>query len=194
MTREEEQILAVLDAIASNEKASQRDLSRATGLNLATVNLLLRKLTESGLVELRSLSRNPNRLGYLYRLTPNGLREKSRLTVQYALRTWKEYSQTMERLRASLVSLAASGDGRLVLVGANEVAEMLVEAGCKIDGINIGGIVDPNCAGEMRCDVKVVAHARHVAFDRAILCLPLETGVAEIARRTGIEENKVWRV
>jgi hypothetical protein len=82
----------------------------------------------------------------------------------------------------------------LVLVGANEVADMLVEAGSKIDGINIVGIVDPNYAGETRCDIKIVAHARHLAFDRAIFCLPTETGAAEIGKRTGIEENKVWRV
>jgi EPS-associated MarR family transcriptional regulator len=194
MTREEEQTLAVLDAIASNSKASQRDLSRATGLNLAKVNFLLRKLAEKGFVKLRNVSRNPNKLGYLYLLTPRGLLEKSRLTVQFASRTWKEYTRTIERLRASLISLAEFGNCHLVLVGANEVAEMVLEAGSKINGINIVGIVDPNYAGETRRDIKVVAHASHIAFDRAIFCLPTETGAAEIAKRTGIEEDKVWRV
>jgi EPS-associated MarR family transcriptional regulator len=194
MTREEEQILSILDAIASNSKASQRDLSKATGLNLATVNFLLRKLAEKGFVKLRNVSKNPNKLGYLYLLTPGGLLEKSRLTVRFASRTWKEYTKTIERLRVSLIALAESGGCHLVLVGANEVADMVVEAGAKIDGINIVGIVDPNYAGETRRDIKVVAHARHVAFDRAIFCVPTETGAADMAQRTGIEENKVWRV
>jgi DNA-binding Lrp family transcriptional regulator len=194
MTRQEEQILSILDAIASNSTASQRDLSKATGLNLAKVNFLLRKLTQEGLVQLRNVSRNPNKLGYLYLLTPHGLLEKSRLTIRFASRTWKEYTKTIARLRASLKSLAESGDCHLVLVGANEVADMMVEAGSKLDGINIVGIVDPNYAGKTRRDIKVVAHARHIVFDRAIFCVPTATGAAEIAKRTGIEENKMWQV
>jgi DNA-binding Lrp family transcriptional regulator len=194
MTREEEQILSILEAIASNSTASQRDLSKATGLNLAKVNFLLRALADNGLVQLRSVSRNPNKLGYMYSLTPPGLLEKSRLTMRFASRTWKEYTRTIERLRASLISLAESGDCHLVLVGANEVADMMVEAGSKLDGINIVGIVDPNYAGKTRCDIRVVAHASHIAFDRAIFCFPTETGAADIAKWTGIEENKVWRV
>ncbi|MCP4604318.1 MAG: winged helix-turn-helix transcriptional regulator, partial [Proteobacteria bacterium] len=74
-------MLSVLDAISLNSKVSQRDLSKATGLNLAKVNFLLRRLAEKGFVKLRNISKNPNKLGYLYFLTPRGLTEKSRLTI-----------------------------------------------------------------------------------------------------------------
>lgn len=194
MTEQEDQLLSVLDAISLNSRASQRDLSRATGLNLAKVNYLLRKLTEKGYVKLRNVSRNPNKLGYLYLLTPHGLTEKSRLTVRFAARTWREYSRTIEMLRASLARLAESGDRRIALVGANEVTDMIIEAATKIKEIDIVCIVEPARAGERRAEVPVVADMRGIGFDRAILCLDREPGATEMAIRAGIDKERLWHV
>jgi EPS-associated MarR family transcriptional regulator len=194
MTQEEEQVLSVLDAIALNSRTSQRDLSRTTGLNVAKVNYLLRKMTEKGFVKLRNVSRNPNKLGYLYLLTPRGLTEKSRLTVRFAARTWREYSRTMDILRTSLARLAASGEQAIVLVGANEVADMVIEAGSGTPGIRVVGIVDPAGAGSRRGDVPVLADVRQLAYDRAILCVDQEPGATEMAFLAGIEKDKLWQV
>jgi EPS-associated MarR family transcriptional regulator len=193
-TAEEAQILSVLDAIALNAEATQRELSRTTGLNLAKVNFLLKRLAEKGFVKLRNVSRNPNKLGYLYILTPQGLSEKSRLTVRFAARTWQEYSRTVDRLGSSLLELAGLGVARVALLGANEVAGMVLEASAGVPEIEVVGIVDPRRAGESRRGVPVVARAGELEFDRAIPCDQTEEGLAEYAEKVGVEEDRLWLV
>jgi EPS-associated MarR family transcriptional regulator len=191
---EEGQILSVLDAIASNRKASQRDLSKATGLNLAKVNFLLRRLAEKGFVKLRNVSRNPNKLGYLYILTPRGITEKSRLTIRFAARTWREYSSFIGRLRRSLEQLVENGRQKVLLVGGNEVADMVLEAGADIQGLEIVGVVDPKRQGETRRGVPVVAAAAEIIYDWAIPCEHQGLELDELAGKVGISKDKLWLV
>jgi EPS-associated MarR family transcriptional regulator len=191
---EETQILSVLDAIALDSHVSQRDLSRLTGLNLAKINYLLRKLAEKGFVKLRNISKNKNKFLYLYILTPHGIAEKSRLTVRFAARTWREYSQIIMRLRESLTRLVESGAARVVLVGANEVSDMVFEAGHGLKGFSVVGIVDPARAGEKCCGMRVATHARDIEFDRAIACVLAEADLGDTAKRAGIGEDKLWLV
>ena len=191
---EEVQVLSVIDAIASNHKASQRELSRATGLNVAKVNFLLRKLAEKGFVKLRNYSRNPNKLGYLYILTPRGLTEKSRLTMRFAARTWRDYSNTIDRLRKSLVQLVETGETRVVLLGSSEVVDMVFEAGRDIDELNIVGIVDPGRNGETRRGVPIIASAAQTSYDWAIPCEHTESEIGELAKSVGISDKKMWLI
>ncbi len=183
-----------MDAIALNSTASQRDLSRETGLNLAKVNFLLRRLAEKGFVKLRNGQRNPNKLGYLYILTPRGLSEKSRLTVRFAARTWREYSRTIERLRESLARLVGSGGRRVLLLGASEVVDMVFEAGTDIDGLEIIGIIDPTRNGEKRRGIPIMAAIDGIEFDWAVPCDHAESSPSELAKKAGIEEEKLWLV
>ncbi len=191
---EEDQVLSVLDAIALNSKASQRDLSRTTGLNLAKVNYLLRKLAGKGFVKLRNVSKNPNKLGYLYILTPHGLAEKSRLTVRFAARTWNQYSKTIERFKNSIDRLLETGAHQVLLLGATEVADMVLEAAVDVNDIIIVGIVDPSSAGETRRGIPVVADAQKIEFDRAIPCDHTEIALDELAAKTGINAERLWLV
>ncbi|MCP4676972.1 MAG: winged helix-turn-helix transcriptional regulator [Deltaproteobacteria bacterium] len=186
--------MSVMDAIAINSKASQRDLSRETGLNLAKVNFLLRRLAEKGFVKLRNVQKNPNKLGYLYILTPRGLSEKSRLTVRFAARTWREYSRTIERLRKSLTRLVGSGGNRVLLLGASEVVDMIFEASADIDNLEIIGIIDPTRDGEKRRGVPVVSAIVDIEFDWAVPCDHTESSLSELAKEVGIEEEKLWLV
>ncbi len=186
--------MSVLDAIALNADASQRELSKETGLNLAKVNFLLKRLAEKGFVKLRNVSRNPNKLGYLYILTPRGLTEKSRLTVRFASRTWSEYSQTIERFRESLKRLVNVDEKRIVLLCANEVADMVLEAGAAIDGLHVVGIVDPRRAGSRRRGVPIVANASEIEFDWAVPCDHADSTLSELAAEAGIEEERLWLV
>ena len=55
-----------------------------------------------GLVSIENVSRNPNRLGYVYFLTPKGITEKARLTRRFLQRKVAEY----ERLQQEIDTLA----------------------------------------------------------------------------------------
>lgn len=184
----------MLDALERNNGASQRDLSRATGLNLAKVNFLLRKLAGKGHLKLRNVSANPNKLRYLYILTPRGIAEKSRLTMSFVQRTLTQYGEILERLRRGLERLAAVGGRRVVLLGANDVADMVIEAAAGVEGIDIVAIVDPAHDGKERRGYRIVASFDGLAFDRIIPCDEAGPSVTEIAGRTGVEEERIWLV
>jgi MarR family transcriptional regulator, temperature-dependent positive regulator of motility len=194
MTPEETQVLSVLDAIERDNGASQRDLSRATGLNLAKVNFLLRKLAEKGHLKLRNVSVNPNKLRYLYILTPHGIAEKSRLTMSFVQRTLAQYGEILERLRHSLERLVALGGRRVVLLGDNEVADMVIEAAAGVEGIEIVAIVDPAHKSGERRGLGIVPSFEGLAFDRVIPCDEAGPSAAEVAGRTGVEEERIWLV
>jgi EPS-associated MarR family transcriptional regulator len=51
----------------------------------------LRALIERGLVKASNFSRNPNKLGYAYVLTPAGIAEKTLLTGRFLKRKVEEY-------------------------------------------------------------------------------------------------------
>lgn len=187
---EEAQILSVLDAIAVNNDASQRELSKATGLNVAKVNHLLKKLVEKGWLKLRNVSRNPNKLGYLYILTPSGISQKSRLTIRFARRTWKVYSETLDKLRDSLRQLKETGAKTVVLLGANEVTDMLLEVLKEDEELEVVAIVDPGNRSKSRKGIPVVAETKGIEFDRAISCEHLE--LRELKERFGVGEGELW--
>ncbi len=184
-------MLSVLDAISVNNDASQRELSRATGLNVAKVNHLLKKLVTKGCVKLRNVQRNPNKLGYLYILTPNGITEKSRLTIRFARRTWMEYSKTLEKLRERLVQLSGEDVSRVVLLGANEVADMVLDVSKETE-LSVVAIVDSETTGESRKGVPIVASANGIAFDKAILCS--QSSLEELPEKFDVDVSKVWLV
>ena len=53
---------------------------------------VLNALIEKGYVKAKNFKNNPSKSGYLYLLTPDGLREKSRLTGKFILRKREEYN------------------------------------------------------------------------------------------------------
>jgi MarR family transcriptional regulator, temperature-dependent positive regulator of motility len=194
ITQEEVQILSVLDAIEVDHRASQRDLSRATGLNLAKVNYLLRRLADKGQLKLRNVSQNPNKLRYLYILTPGGLAEKSRLTMRFAARTWREYSESIERFRTRLIQLTVDGSCRVILLGANEVTDMVVEAGSDVEGLEFISIYEPSLKGESRRGIPVIDELKAIQFDRVIPCDDTEFSLPAVQVELGIPKGKIWLV
>lgn len=55
------------------------------------MNYCLRALIERGLVKVGNFSRNPNKFGYAYVLTPAGIAEKMLLTGRFFRREVEEY-------------------------------------------------------------------------------------------------------
>ncbi len=71
------------------------------GISLGAVNYCLRALIERGLVKASNFSRNPNKLGYAYVLTPAGIAEKTMLTGRFLKRKLEEF----EALRLEIDAL-----------------------------------------------------------------------------------------
>ena len=86
---------------------SQRELAEALGVSVGAANYCLKALVEKGWVKLENFQKNPNKLGYLYLLTPMGIAAKAQLTARFLRRKVAEY----DALRAEIDQLQAEVDG-----------------------------------------------------------------------------------
>ena len=93
--------LAVLRLLEQRPDLSQRDLSEALGLSLGKTHYVLHSLLDKGQVKAGNFRRSDNKLAYAYMLTPQGLREKLRLTKAFLSRKEAEF----EQLRRTIATL-----------------------------------------------------------------------------------------
>ena len=99
----EERDLKAMRLLENNPNLSQRELAEALGVSLGATNYCLKALVDKGWVKLENFQRNPNKLGYLYILTPQGLSAKTALTARFLKRKLAEY----ESLKAEIEALQA---------------------------------------------------------------------------------------
>ena len=99
----EERDLQAMRLLENNPNLSQRELAEALGVSLGATNYCLKALVDKGWVKLENFQRNPNKLGYLYILTPQGLSAKTALTARFLKRKLAEY----ESLKAEIEVLQA---------------------------------------------------------------------------------------
>ena len=92
--------LDLLRKLESSPHFTQRELSKEMGVSLGKVNYCIKKLTEKGLIKLSNFSHNQNKMGYAYLLTPNGIEEKSRLTISFLKRKLIEYEILKKEINA----------------------------------------------------------------------------------------------
>jgi len=83
----------VLRKIKSKPYSSQRALASELGFSLGKLNYCLKALKNKGLIKIRNFQNNPNKLGYVYVLTPKGISEKTKLTLNFMKRKMKEYDE-----------------------------------------------------------------------------------------------------
>ena len=86
--------LQILRQIERNPLISQRELSRATGVSLGLINILLKKFLRTGYMQVSQL--NKRKLEYV--LTPQGFLAVTRKTYQYANRTIRDYQHLYSQL------------------------------------------------------------------------------------------------
>ena len=89
----------VLRKIKSKPYSSQRALASELGFSLGKLNYCLKALKNKGLIKIRNFQNNPNKLGYVYVLTPKGISEKTKLTLNFMKRKMKEYDELKEELK-----------------------------------------------------------------------------------------------
>ena len=92
---------SLLKTLEENPELSQRDLAKRLGVSLGKVNFCLNALVEKGSLKIKNFRSSDNKLTYAYLLTPRGVEEKARITVQFLKYKMQEY----ERLRAEIEEL-----------------------------------------------------------------------------------------
>ena len=89
----------VLRKIQKKPKSSQRELAEELGFSLGKLNYCLRALKSKGLIKISNFKKNPNKLNYIYVLTPKGITTKTKLTVNFMKRKMKEYDELKNELK-----------------------------------------------------------------------------------------------
>ena len=85
--------LNLLRKIKNKPKSTQRELAEELGFSLGKLNYCLKALKTKGLVKITNFKKNPNKLNYIYVLTPKGISEKTKLTVNFMKKKMKEYDE-----------------------------------------------------------------------------------------------------
>tara|TARA_B100000242_G_scaffold244134_1_gene184438 strand:- start:894 stop:1214 length:321 start_codon:yes stop_codon:yes gene_type:complete len=88
----------VLRRIQNNPKSSQRKLAEDLGFSLGKLNYCLKSLQEKGLVKIKNFKKNPSKINYVYVLTPKGIAEKTKLTINFMKRKMAEYDELKSEL------------------------------------------------------------------------------------------------
>ena len=106
---------ALLEAVERGRISNQRELSRAIGLSLGKTHYLLKGLVDRGLVKVGNFSRSQNKLGYVYLLTPSGVKEKVMVTKRFLAAKEREYESLkyeIEKLKKELSSVDSDEGAR----------------------------------------------------------------------------------
>ena len=94
----------VLRKIQKKPKSSQRELASDLGFSLGKLNYCLKALQSKGLVKMENFKKNPNKINYFYVLTPSGIVEKTKLTINFMKRKMQEYDDLKNEIENSNIS------------------------------------------------------------------------------------------
>ena len=89
----------VLRKIQSKPNSTQRALAEELGFSLGKLNYCLKALKNKGLVKIAHFKKNRNKLNYIYVLTPKGISEKTKLTINFMARKMKEYEELKKEIK-----------------------------------------------------------------------------------------------
>ena len=88
----------VLRKINKKPNSTQRELAEELGFSLGKLNYCLRALKDKGLIKMKNFEKNPDKINYIYVLTPRGITEKTKLTINFMKRKMKEYEELKKEI------------------------------------------------------------------------------------------------
>lgn len=89
----------VMRLLEANPEMSQRDVARALGVSVGKANYCLRALVVKGCIKATNFRNSRNKAAYMYLLTPQGVNEKARLTVEFLQRKVREYEALRDEIK-----------------------------------------------------------------------------------------------
>jgi EPS-associated MarR family transcriptional regulator len=103
---QEDTYYRVMRLLEENPDLTQRELAEKLGVSVGGLNYCLKALTEKGLVKMQNFTSSKNKFGYVYVLTPTGIKEKAKLTGHFLKRKMEEY----EALKAEIEAITAKSN------------------------------------------------------------------------------------
>ncbi|MBE1290336.1 MAG: MarR family EPS-associated transcriptional regulator [Rhodobacteraceae bacterium] len=88
----------ILRSLQDNPEMTQRELAKQVGVSTGGIHYVLNALVEKGMLKLSNFTAAEDKRRYAYKLTPQGIAEKARLTRRFMIRKLAEY----EALKAEI--------------------------------------------------------------------------------------------
>ena len=92
------ELLNILRKINSENELSQRKLAKDLNFSLGKLNYCLKSLKKSGLIKIQNFRDNKNKINYIYKLTPKGISQKTKLTISFMKKKMREYDELRSEL------------------------------------------------------------------------------------------------
>ncbi|HHT9160154.1 MAG TPA: winged helix-turn-helix transcriptional regulator [Candidatus Brocadiaceae bacterium] len=110
----------ILQSIENGEQISQRQLSSQLGINVASINFAIKKLTKRGFVKM--LGANPRRMRYI--LTPKGITEKTQIAYKFFDRNFHFYKAVRKDVEDKINNISFNDRNRIALYGVTDLMEL----------------------------------------------------------------------
>ena len=88
----------VLRKIQKKPDVTQRELAAQLGFSLGKLNYCLRALKEKGLIKINNFNQSKKKMNYLYKLTPEGISTKTKLTINFMKKKMIEYDELKKEI------------------------------------------------------------------------------------------------
>ncbi len=157
--------LKVLEAIAQNDRTTQRGLASHVGIALGLTNLYLKRLIRKGYI--KCVNVQSNRVRYL--ITPKGIAQKTRLTYEFMEYSLHVFREGRNHLKLMLRPYVERQNARVAIYGTGEAAELaylcLREFGLEPVAVFDNG----STAAFFNIPVRLPQECGEVAFDALIV-------------------------
>ncbi len=121
MTPEELRTLTLFNTVENSPEINQRQLAQELDVSLGLTNTYFQRVLKKGWVRAKQVK--PRR--WLYFLTPQGVLEKSRLSLSYMHRTLQSFRELKSKGDEHLRILSEKGVQGIHLCGDNDLTEVL---------------------------------------------------------------------
>src|SRR6056297_2733433 len=123
-----EKITDVLNILDQEDNPSQREIAEKTGFSLGLVNILIKKCAKKGLLKIEKL--NSRNIKYI--LTPEGIKEKTKKTINYVQRSYR----AIQKMQIRVAELAGEYKNRTIYVlnsDNDEITELVQDTLKRLD-------------------------------------------------------------
>ena len=89
----------ILRVIEKKSDSTQRSIANELDISLGKLNYCLVELKKKGLIKINNFKKNPEKINYIHVLTPKGIVEKTKLTINFMKRKIEEYDELKRELK-----------------------------------------------------------------------------------------------
>ena len=93
------ELLNLLRKIDADSSISQRKLAKELGYSIGKLNYIINNLKIKGILKIKNFRENKKKFKYFYLLTPKGVAEKTKITIQYIKIISNEYDNIKKEIK-----------------------------------------------------------------------------------------------